>query len=154
MFRQPFFYNRQRVSHPWGDMATFNREMNRLFDRVFVDNRARQTTAANFPAMNIWTNDDGAKLTANLAGVSSEDLDISVEGDTLTLSGVRHELELPEGTKQYRQERRAGEFSRTFQFPFNIEADHVEAKFDKGVLHVSLPRAEAEKPKKIAVQAV
>jgi HSP20 family protein len=75
-----------------------------------------------------------------------------VVGDTLTLSGTRRPDELQEGERYHRRERTSGHFSRTFQLPFRIEDKQVEAVFEKGVLHISLPRAEADKPKKIAVK--
>jgi len=76
-----------------------------------------------------------------------------VVGDTLTLKGSRQPDKLQDGEKYHRRERNYGDFSRTFQLPFHVEADKVEAIFEKGVLHLSLPRAEVDKPKKIAVKA-
>jgi HSP20 family protein len=102
--------------------------------------------------MNVWTNEESAVITAELPGVNSEEIDISVVGDTLTLSGNRQLEELGEGDKYHRRERSYGKFTRTFELPFLVEADKVEAVFEKGVLHISLPRAEADKPKKIAVK--
>ncbi|MCB0212841.1 MAG: Hsp20/alpha crystallin family protein, partial [Anaerolineae bacterium] len=88
-----------------------------------------------------------------LPGVNPEDIDISVVGETLKLTGSRQPEELGEGSRYHRRERGFGKFTRTFQLPFAVEADQVEAVFDKGILHISLPRAEAEKPKKITVKA-
>jgi HSP20 family protein len=107
----------------------------------------------NYPAMNVWTNEDGAAITAELPGVNPEDIDISVVGDTLTLSGNRQPEELGDGDTYHRRERGYGQFTRTFQLPFPVEVDQTEAVFEKGVLHLSLPRAEADKPKKISVKA-
>jgi HSP20 family protein len=103
--------------------------------------------------MNIWSNEEGAVITAELPGVDAENIDISVVGDTLTLSGSRQSDELEEGEKYHRRERRSGKFSRTFQLPFRIETDRIEANFEKGLLHVSVPRSEADKPKKISVKS-
>ena len=109
--------------------------------------------APSFPAMNAWTNEDGAVITAELPGVNPEDIDISVVGETLKLTGSRQPEELAEGAKYHRRERGHGKFTRTFQLPFSVEADKVEAVFEKGILHISVPRAEAEKPKKISVKS-
>jgi HSP20 family protein len=103
--------------------------------------------------MNIWTNEDGATITAELPGLSPEDIDISVVGNALTLSGSRKPEELNDGDKYHRRERNYGQFSRSFELPFQIEANQVEAKFEKGVLHIFAPRAEADKPKKITVKS-
>jgi HSP20 family protein len=127
------------------------REMDRLFN-TFYGNRSRLQAAPSFPAMNVWTNQDGAVLTAELPGINPEDIDISVVGETLTLTGARQPEELPEGEKYHRRERGYGKFTRTFQLPFPVEADKVNAVFEKGVLHISLPRAEADKPRKISIK--
>jgi HSP20 family protein len=143
MFRQSFY-------SPWQEMERMRREMDRLFSNFYSSPRFR--VAPSFPAINVWTNPEGAVITAELPGVSPENIDISVVGDTLTLTGSRQPEELKEGEKYHRRERGYGKFTRTFQLPFAVEADKVEAMFDKGILHLSLPRAEAEKPKKITVK--
>lgn len=149
MFRRPF--NVYRSRNPWRDIDKMQREMSRLFDELAYVPRSQM--APSFPAMNVWTNEDGAVITAELPGVKPEDIDISVVGETLKLTGSRQPEEVEEGTKFHRRERGFGEFTRTFQLPFAVETDNVEAVFEKGVLHISLPRAEAEKPKKISVKA-
>ncbi len=143
MFRQSFY-------NPWQEMERMRREMDRVFTNFYAGPRAR--VAPSFPAINVWTNQDGAVLTAELPGVNPDDIDVSVVGDTLTLTGSRRPEELKEGEKYHRRERGYGKFTRTFQLPFSVEGDKVEAMFGKGVLHLSLPRAEAEKPRKIAVK--
>jgi HSP20 family protein len=124
-------------------------------DRLFTDASAdiRRSGAAGYPAMNIWTNPDGAIVTAELPGINPEDIDISVQNDTLTLTGSRQPNGLQEDEIYHRRERGYGRFTRSFQLPFHVEAGKVEAVFDKGVLQVSVPRAEADKPKKITVKA-
>jgi HSP20 family protein len=69
------------------------------------------------------------------------------------LTGKRVPEELKEGEKYHRRERGYGRFTRTFQLPFHVEANNVEAVFEKGILQISLPRAEADKPRKISVKA-
>jgi len=148
MFRRPFdFYG---FRSPWAEMERMQREMNRLFSDSF--SLAGGRTAPGYPAMNVWTNEEGAVLTAELPGVNPADIDIAVVGDTLTLTGSRAPEELGEGTQYHRRERGYGRFSRSFQLPFKVEPDKVEARFDQGILHLSLPRAEADKPRKIVVK--
>jgi HSP20 family protein len=148
MFRDPFVRYRSRA--PWEEMERLRREMDQLFSREF---EPRLHTPASYPAMNVWTNEEGVVVTAELPGVEPEDIDISVVGDTLTLSGSRQPDELQEGEQYHRRERGSGHFTRTFQLPFRVEADKVEAMFKNGVLHISLPRAEVDKPKKISIKA-
>jgi HSP20 family protein len=102
--------------------------------------------------MNVWTDEDSAVVTAELPGVILEDLDISVEDNTLTLRGTRQPEEV-EGATYHRRERRHGKFARTFQFPFRVDAEKVDATFKSGVLSIVLPRAEEDKPRKITVKA-
>jgi HSP20 family protein len=131
-------------------MDRLQQDMTRLFGDLSV-NRTRK--ASSFPAINIWAAEESAKVTAEIPGVSKDDLDINVTGDTLTLSGVRSQDDLPEGARYHRQERRFGEFSRSIQLPYTVDVNKVKAVFKNGVLSVDLPRVEAEKPKKIAVKA-
>jgi HSP20 family protein len=133
-------------------MERLHRDVNRLFYDSFSQAGGR-VGPANYPVMNVWSNEDGAVVTAELPGINAEDIEISVVGDTLTLSGSRQADELEEGEKYHRRERGSGKFSRSFQLPFRTEADKIEATFDKGVLHISLPRSEADKPKKISVKS-
>jgi len=148
MFRRPFGYYGYRS--PWQEMERLRREVDRLFSDSFT--LAGGRAAPSFPAINVWTDENSAVVTAELPGVESDDIDISVVGETLTLSGERKPNELGEEDKYHRRERRYGRFNRTFQLPFKVETDNVEAVFEKGILHLSLPRAEADKPRKITIK--
>ncbi len=136
---------------PWREMERLRREMDRLFQDF--PSRYRINMAPAYPAMNIWTNENGAIITAELPGVSPQDIEISVVNDTLTLSGKREEQECGENVRFHRRERGCGRFVRTIQLPFQVESNKVEASLEKGVLKISLPRAETDKPRKIAVKA-
>jgi HSP20 family protein len=106
-----------------------------------------------FPAVNIWTARDDAVVTVELPGVDPASLDLSVVGDTLTISGSRDAEELAEGHTYVRQERPVGTFSRTVQLPYRVDPDQVDATYAKGILRIKLPRLEADKPKQITVKA-
>lgn len=149
MLRDPFV--RYGYRSPWREMERLRREMDAAFARAYSEPRLQ--TPASYPAMNVWTNEGGAVITAELPGVEPEDIEISVVNDTLTLTGSRQPDELKEGERYHRRERGAGQFTRTFQLPFRIDEEQVQAEFNQGVLHISVPRAEADKPKKIAVTA-
>ncbi len=131
------------------EMERLQREMNRLFEGV-VPRRLR--SAPSYPAMNVWSNQDGALITAEVPGVQPEHIDISVVGETLTLTGERLAPEVGEDARYHRQERGYGKFSRSIELPFRVDADQVQATFDQGVLQIRLPRAEEDKPRKISVQ--
>ncbi len=109
--------------------------------------------AATFPAINIWSDEETAMITAEIPGVDKDDLDIKVTGDTITISGTRRPDELPDGSRYHRHERNYGEFNRSIQLPYTVDVDKVKADLSLGVLQISLPRVESEKPQKITVKA-
>jgi HSP20 family protein len=132
-------------------MERLRREMNALFDQA--DRGPQLGMATGYPAMNIWANADGVVVTAELPGINIDDLEISVHNNTLTLQGQRSREDLGEDVTFHRRERGVGQFQRTFQLPYEVESDAVEAAYTNGVLSITLPRAEADKPKKITVRA-
>jgi HSP20 family protein len=143
-------YRRFRIPSTWREMDRLQQEMNRVFESYYP---ARMRQAPGYPAMNVWTNENGVKLTAEVPGVHPEDIDINVVGETLTLSGTREAEELNESARYHRQERGYGKFTRSIQLPFPVDVNQVEATFKNGVLNIALPRAEADKPRKILVKS-
>lgn len=126
----------------------------RILDRL---NRAATGVLAPstsaFPLINVWIDGDRALVISELPGVESKDVDISVAGKTVTLRGSRTTADVCKGECQHRHERWSGNFTRSFELPFVIDQEKVKAKFSKGVLQLALPRAEADKPRKIAIKA-
>jgi HSP20 family protein len=103
--------------------------------------------------MNVWSSEDGIVIDAELPGVDPKDVDISVKGDELTLCGRAGGEGKAEGATYHRRERPAGEFVRTLQLPFKADATGVKANYRNGLLRVTVPRSEEEKPRKIVVEA-
>lgn len=132
------------------EMDQLQREVNRLFDST---NRGRVFNTPTYPAVNIWANQDGQIISAEMPGVDPEEIDIDVTGDALSISGVRKPDEIIKEARYHRRERNYGSFSRTIQLPFMVDTKKVEASFKNGVLFVNLPRAEADKPRKIAINS-
>ena len=120
------------------------------FDPFFGPWRSARRVS-QLPAINLYTNQEGAVVRAQVPGVDPDSLDVSVQGDTLTLRGKR-EPERGEDEEFIRQERHYGEFVRTLTLPHEVEQDQVKAKFKDGMMDVYLPRAEAAKPRKIQVE--
>jgi len=141
-----------RRSSNWRELDQMRRDMDRLFAESFP--LARRTRAGGFPAINVWTNDsEGAVLTTELPGIDPANVEISVTGDTLAISGCCKPDEAPESAQYHRRERSRGDFNRTVQLPYTVNPDQVEARVEKGILTIVLPRADAEKPRQIAVKA-
>ena len=147
MLMRPF----GRRASPWREMLHLQRDMNRLLSET--SSWPSLSVATSYPAMNVWTDQDGVFVTAELPGVNPEDIDISVQNDTLILRGNREPEEVHEGRTYHRRERGSGGFTRSLQLPFQVNSNQVEAAYEKGVLSIALPRAEADKPKKIAIKS-
>ncbi|MDD5711662.1 MAG: Hsp20/alpha crystallin family protein [Smithellaceae bacterium] len=143
----PTIWRFGKMMDPLHEMQRLQRDMNRLFAGVI------QPTTNDYPAVNVWTGKEGAVITAELPGMDTADLDISVVADTVTISGTRLEEPLKEGENYHRQERSYGPFTRTLQLPFSIDPEKVEAKYEKGVLKVTVTRAQIDKPRKIEIKS-
>ncbi|MBN2695495.1 Hsp20/alpha crystallin family protein [bacterium] len=104
------------------------------------------------PKVNLWRGKEGAILTAEMPGVDPTTLDISIVGQTVTLTGKTEEKELNEGENFHRKERKSGNFTKTMELPFRIDADKAQASFENGLLNLTLPQMESEKPKTITVK--
>ena len=112
----------------------------------------RPFAGRHYPVVNIW--DEGSELIAEaeLPGLKSENLEITVVGSELTIKGERPST-AAEGEAFHRRERSTGPFTRVLRLPVEVEADRVQAALRDGVLSIRLPKHEAAKPRKIAVKA-
>jgi HSP20 family protein len=128
------------------------RQMERLQNQLNRVLNSSNSCSAEFPPINVWTSEDSATVTAEIPGLAPEDIEISVVNDTLTLKGERRPEPLEEGESLHRKERGFGQFVRTIQLPYRVDADKVEATFKKGILNIVLPRTEQDKPRKISVR--
>ena len=143
-------YRRYRMPSILREMDQLQTEMNRLIESSL---RPRILKPLSFPAINVWTGENGQLITAEMPGINAEDIDIEVTADTLTLSGVRNPAQFDGQTQVHRRERKFGEFNRTIQLPFMVDTNQVDAVLKDGILEISLIRAEVDKPKKIAAQS-
>ena len=125
----------------------------RGFNWDFVLGGTSGPVQASFPAMNVWEGDDGVIVSAEIAGVLPEEIEITMKDNKLTVSGDRSSEDLGEDTQYKRRERGNGEFSRTLKLRFQVDADNVQASFKNGILNIELPRLPEEKPKKIEVKS-
>lgn len=108
-----------------------------------------------FPPVNVWEEQDNLYVEAELAGVKENDLDLTVVENELILKGQRAEStdSTSDGKTYHRRERPVGSFTRVIRLPFDVDANGVKASFENGVLLVTLPKAEAAKPRKVQVRA-
>ncbi len=133
---------------PFQELRRLQAEMDRLAG-TFAPT-AGLTAAGGFPAVNIFAGRDGIAVVAELPGVAKEDLDIQAHRDTLTLRGTRRPAAEREDA-YHRRERRSGTFTRSIQLPYRVDPARVEAQLENGVLRLSLPRPEEDKPRRITI---
>lgn len=127
-------------------------EANRLRGDLFGPADAASGAMQVFPALNVWEDADALFIEAEVPGLKTEDLEISVIGRQLQVKGRRADFE-QQGVSYHRRERGAGEFMRRVDFPFDVNAEGVAARLSDGVLLIMLPKAEAAKPRKITVRS-
>jgi HSP20 family protein len=136
------------------ELESLQADMNRMLTGSERGPRDRASQRRRtYPLMNVWSSADGLVIDAELPGVDPKDVDVSVMGDELTLRGKVNAGEAQEGKTYHRRERPTGEFSRTLQLPFRADTGGVKANYTNGVLRLTVPRSEEEKPRKIAIEA-
>ncbi len=104
------------------------------------------------PAFDIKERKDAFEITADLPGVREQDVDVTLTGNRLTVTGKRETQSESEGERYHSVERSYGSFSRSFNLPDGTDLENVDADLDGGVLTVSIPKSEAAKPKKISLK--
>ncbi len=127
------------VSRLFGSGDPFNllqREVNRVFDEVF-----RGFPLGGFaPSLDVHETEQGLEVTAELPGMASPDIDLHIEGDLLILSGEKKQQHQRDQGGRHMTERSFGRFQRSFRLPFTPDPAQVQARFDRGVLHITLSR--------------
>ncbi len=141
-----------RRTSAFGDMLSLRQAMDRLFEESFVRPRSFfGWSEGNALPLDIHATPDALVVEAALPGVKPEDVEITIEGDTLTISGSNEaEKRTEEGGYLY-QEIRHGSFSRTVSLPADLKTDQAVASFEHGLLRLSIPKAEAAKPRRISI---
>ena len=140
---------------PSSEMGSLRQAVDILFGNVrpwHVFNVDVDGASAYFP-VDVYETDDEVVVTASLPGIKPEDIDISVTGQLLTITGEAKEEVDEKAQGYYRRERRAGTFHRHLTLPTEVESASADAAFDHGVLRLTLPKIEAMKPKTIKVHA-
>jgi HSP20 family protein len=132
---------------PFAELRRMQNEMNRLFSGF------SGVSARDFPPVNIWLGDNSVVVTAELPGVTHDDIALNLQEDVLTLEGRRESRLQQDNASWQRRERAYGAFQRTIQLPFRVDAEKVQARFNDGILEIELERLAADRPKKIQIRA-
>ncbi len=137
---------------PFRDVVTLRDAMDRLFEDSFVQQRRQQQQAGGGALrlpVDAYVTQDSIVVIANVPGVKPEDVEIILEGDTLTIRGERPAP--AENVDYVLQERTYGPFQRTLNINAPVDANRAEAHYDNGLLVLNIPKAESVKPKTIQV---
>lgn len=138
-------------TNPFMELARMRKEMDRLFGD-FMEQDAPLMSSGVFPALNVSENGDRIYVQAEIPGVKAEDIEVSVEGSTLTLRGERRSEDVGQ-VSYHRRERKAGRFHKAIVLSCDVNSDGVQAEYRDGVLKLILAKAEHAKPKKIEVKS-
>jgi len=143
----------------WNPMEALRRDIDRAFNNAGFSNEPFFRTAflpgrgaRRYPLINLAEDRDSIYIEALAPGVDPESINLAVIHNVLTVSGEKRRH--PEDIKPeafHRSERAAGKFVRTIELPIEVDADHVKAEYKHGILMMTLPKAEAAKPKQISV---
>jgi HSP20 family protein len=140
---------------PAAELGTIQNEMNRLFNTFFDAPSGRgndSSTRRWIPATDLIETADHYVLLADLPGLSDADVNVQLEDNVLTISGERKAQPSIQEGGYYRLERALGQFSRSLTLPEGVEPDSVQARFDRGVLEVTIPKPEQRKPRQVQIK--
>lgn len=138
------------VRRSFGELDRMRQMMDNLYDSL-SQGEAPLSKAGVFPLVNLTEDADKYFIRAELPGVASEDLDIQATGKGISISGERKIFAEDESAKYHRRERDAGTFSRMVSLPGDIDVENVNARLADGILTIDVPKAEAAKPRQIAI---
>lgn len=134
------------------DLERLHNEMDDLFGSFF-GRMPRQFPELKMPAIDIYEEKDKLVVKAEIPGCKAEDIDVSVHGDTLSITGEKKQEYEQKEEGYYAKERSFGKFRRDLTLPFDVDPEKVDAKCKDGVLHLALPKAETSKSHKIQIKS-
>jgi HSP20 family protein len=138
---------------PAQELDTLQMDLNRVFDGFFGRRTANEAARRWIPAMDLIETDDHLVLKADLPGLDRDDVEIEIKDGVLTVSGERKTEHERSSNGYHRVERAVGRFSRSLSLPEGVDADQVQADFDKGVLEVRIPKPAERKPHRVQIGA-
>ena len=130
------------ILNPFRGVQAFEQDLGRILGS------GRQA----YPPVNVYASIDDVVVTSEIPGIEAKGIDLTVVGDTLTLKAERKPVNLKEGENWHRNERGYGSFTRTIKLPYNVDSESIDARYDKGILKLTLPRAGSDKPRKINIR--
>jgi HSP20 family protein len=139
---------------PAREMMTLREAMDRLFDDAFTRPLSiRDGWSIASPAIDMYQTENEVVVKASIPGMKTEDVQINITGDVLTLQGEVKQEEERKDKAWHIREQRFGSFERSIALPTTVKTDKAEAVFENGVLTITLPKADEVKPKTINIKA-
>ncbi len=126
--------------------------MGSFWDRLFREMPVTEQAWGWSPFVDITSTDEHIQVKAELSGLNSDDINVDVTGNVLTIRGEKKIEEEQEEERYLFRERYFGSFKRSFRLPANVESDKVSAEFNDGILKIDIPKAEESKQKKIEIK--
>lgn len=136
---------------PFAGLRFLQRELDRLVDLPGWFSDSQAVGGGNYPPVNVYNGQSEIIVLAELPGVQTKDLELSITAETLVLKGQKAATIGEDEVRYHRRERGSGQFNRTIILPDKVDADKVSAKLANGVLTITLPKSEWARPKQIAV---
>lgn len=138
---------------PAREMMTLREAMDHLFDDAFTRPFRMGNSYSAMPSVDMYQTDNEIVVKASIPGVKTEDVQINVTGEVLTIKGEIKEVEEMKEKAYHLREQRWGTFERTIALPTDVIADKAKAEFENGILTITLPKAEEVRPKSISIKA-
>lgn len=138
---------------PMNEVSRTRREMDDLWSRLFGERMMEPAASVWLPSLDVKETDGKIVVTAELPGLTANDIDVSISDDLLTIKGekkMEEEKKKEEGV--YVSERYFGSFQRSIRLPAGVDSEKVKADFKNGVVRIEMPKTENSKTRKIAVQ--
>ena len=146
------FFDRDSFLTPFDKM--FDSMVESQFPEVVKSVGVKPYQGSAYPKVNVYEYDDKVGIVAEIPGLDKKQLDVEVEEGVLTISGDKHGVWEEKGAKVLRRELKASSFKRSFELGELLDGDNIKANFKDGVLSISIPKIEPEKPKKHTVKIV
>lgn len=135
--------------------TAMERRISRMFEDAFggFDWQLRESAAAAWvPPVDVFEEGDAIRIMAEVPGVKAEDVKIAVEGNVLTIQGTKQQVAEERTERVHRYERTYGQFERSFTLPATVDAERIKARYESGVLTVTLPKVEKAKPRNVQIE--
>jgi HSP20 family protein len=147
-----------RTYDPFRAMEALQRDIDRAFSAAMSNSDRNFTTAflpgraaRAYPLLNLSADEDNLYIQALAPGLDPQSLNVTIQGNSLTIAGEKPALQGVNAETYHRNERAAGKFVRSVELPVEVDSSRIQARYQEGVLAITLPKSEAARPRQIAV---